>query len=367
MEQYRILHVLGKLNRGGAETMVMNLYRKIDREKIQFDFIIHTDEMCEYTEEILKLGGRIFSVPRYTFFNHFTYKKAWMNFFDNHKEYKIIHGHVRSTAAIYLRVAKKNGLTTIAHSHSISSGKGISAIIKNILQYKIRYISDYFMGCSKKANEWLFGKKIANSDKCIVLKNGIETEKFFFNTKVREDIRERLELANENIVIGHIGRFSPEKNHKLIIKIFSKLYNNNNNYKLILIGNGEEKEKIINKCKKKNILNNVIFLESISNVYDYLQAMDIFIMPSKYEGLGMALIEAQVSGLKCFASNKIPIEARITNNVKFLNLNLNKWVKSIENCDVKRKNELNSDIKEYDINNVTKGLQQFYLKIWREE
>ena len=366
MEQYRILHVLGKLNRGGAETMVMNLYRNINKEKFQFDFIIHTDDVCEYTEEVLKLGGRIYSVPRYYFFNHLKYKKAWKEFFYNHKEYKIIHGHVRSTASIYLKIAKKNRLTTISHSHSISSGKGLAAIIKNIFQYRIRYIADYFMGCSKKANEWLFGKKVANSEKCKVIKNGIEIEKFVFDFRVREEIRNKLKIENEDIVIGHVGRFSPEKNHQLIVEVFSKIYKKNNKYKLILIGGGPEKETVINRCKQNNILNNVIFLESISNIYDYLQAMDIFIMPSKYEGLGMALIEAQVSGLKCIASNKIPAEAKITDNVTFLELDFNKWVEVIQKCDIERKCESNQYIQEYDINNVTKELEQFYLQIRRE-
>src|SRR5690625_2672586 len=147
----RILHVFGGMGRGGAETMVMNLYRKIDRSKIQFDFIVHTQNKCDFDDEIELLGGRIYRVPRYNGKNHFQYKRAWHKFLMNHPEYKIIHGHVRSTASIYLKIANSYGLITISHSHNTSSGKGFSAIVKNIFQYKIRYIADYLFACSQTA------------------------------------------------------------------------------------------------------------------------------------------------------------------------------------------------------------------------
>ena len=362
----RILHVLGKLNRGGAETLVMNLYRKIDRRKFQFDFIVHLDnyEEGEYEKEILKLGGRIYSIPRYKFFNHFQYKRAWNQFFNNHKEYKIIHGHVRSTAAIYLKIAKKYGLKTISHSHSISSGRGIKAIIKNILQYNIRYVADYFMGCSKKANEWLFGKKVANSEKCMVLENGIEISNFLFNSDIRKEIREKLLVKEDEILIGHVGRFSPEKNHKFIMKVFKRLYDINSKYKLLLIGNGIEKKKVIKKYCNKKFMTNVICLNTVPDVYNYMQAMDLFILPSKYEGLGMVLIEAQFAGLKCIASKNVPTEVKITNNIKFEKLKISIWLKEITNIDISRNSDIiNNKSKQYDINKTAKKLQDFYLKI----
>lgn len=360
----RILHVLGKLNRGGAETIVMNLYRRLDKNKFQFDFIIHTTEKGDYIDEIIKMGGRIYSVPRYNVINHFKYKKAWKNFFDNHKEYKIIHGHVRSTAAIYLKIAKKFGLKTISHSHSISSGKGVAAIVKNILQFRIRYIADYFMGCSKMANEWLFGKKVANSDKCFILTNGIEISKFLFKANTRKKMRESLSINNDEILIGHVGRFSPEKNHEFIFKFFKKLYNINDKYKLLLIGGGTEKEKILKKYNNCSFMKNIICLNTVPDVYNYMQAMDLFILPSKYEGLGMVLIEAQISGLKCITSNNVPTDVNITNNVEFQKLEINSWVDKIININIARCNDIiNNKSKNYDINNVVQKLQEFYLKI----
>lgn len=307
----RVLQVLGGLNRGGAETMVMNLYRNIDRNKIQFDFIKHTESKCAYDDEIKELGGRIYSIPKYKVYNHFQYKKAWNNFLKKHPEYKIIHGHVRSTATIYLKIAKKYGLYAIAHSHSTSSGKGIKAIIKNMLQFRIRYIADFFMGCSQDANEWLFGKKIANSEKCFVLPNAIEVEKYKYNEEIARKIKAEFNIKNDEIVVGHIGRFSYMKNHKFLIEIFEKLCKTEN-CKLLLVGDGELKNDIQNIVKNKHLENKVIFTGVRSDVNEILQAMDIFVMPSIFEGLPVTLIEAQASGVPSLIANTITKEVDIT-------------------------------------------------------
>lgn len=307
----RVLQVLGGLNRGGAETMVMNLYRNIDRNKIQFDFIKHTESKCAYDDEIKELGGRIYSIPKYKVYNHFQYKKAWEKFFEEHSEYRIIHGHVRSTAAIYLKIAKEYGLYTIAHSHSTSSGIGIRAIIKNILQFKIRYIADCFMGCSREANEWLYGKKIANSEKCIILHNAIDVEKYTYNEDIRNKLRKELNIKEDEMVVGNIGRFSYMKNHKFLIDIFEKLCKTEN-CKLLLVGDGELKNDIQNIVKNKHLESKVIFTGVRSDVNEILQAMDIFVMPSIFEGLPVTLIEAQASGVPSLITNIITKEVDIT-------------------------------------------------------
>ncbi len=360
----RVLQVLGGLNRGGAETMVMNLYRNIDKNKIQFDFIKHTESKCAYDDEIKELGGRIYSIPKYKVYNHFQYKKAWNNFFKKHPEYKIIHGHVRSTATIYLKIAKKYGLYAIAHSHSTSSGKGIKAIIKNMLQFRIRYIADFFMGCSQDANEWLFGKKIAKSNRCKILRNGINIQEYIFRDDIRAKFRKNLGVKNDEILIGHVGRFIKAKNHKFILKIFEMLYKDNKKYKLLLIGNGPEKKRLIKKQRYKEFRNNVIFLEPVSNVNEYMQAMDVFIFPSKYEGLGMVLIEAQISGLSCIASNNVPKESDISGHVKFIELEDKEWIHSIKNIEPIANRHYEDNYNNlYDISMTSQKLQKFYIEL----
>lgn len=190
----RILHVVGTTNRGGSETLIMNIYRNIDRTKIQFDFMAHDTRPGDFDEEIRSLGGNIYYVPRYKVKNHFSYVNEWRHFFQSHTEHRIVHGHMRSTASIYLNVAKKHHKITIAHSHSTSSrGNLPDRFAKKILQYPLRSIADYFFACSYPAGIWLFGKKICHSSRFWILKNAIQTERFLFHEELRQ--RKRKELG----------------------------------------------------------------------------------------------------------------------------------------------------------------------------
>lgn len=365
----RILHVLGSLNRGGAETMIMNLYRELDKTKFQFDFVIHTNEKGDYTDEILKLGGKIYSIPAYKVYNHFAYKKAWKEFLNQHKEYNIIHGHVRSTAAIYLKIAKKYGLYTIAHSHSTSSGKGIIAIIKNILQYRIRYVADYFIGCSKESAEWLFGKKIANSDRCTILNNAIDTKKYLYNENTREKLRKEFNIKKEDKLIGNVGRFSYVKNHKFLIQIFEEICKKSNNYKLILIGDGKLREEIEELVKRKKLEDKVIFTGVRKNINEILQAIDIIVMPSIYEGLPVALVEAQSASLPCLITDTITDEVDITELIyrEKLREEPNVWANDIvdilNNFNRETVKDVELKIKKhgYDIETTTNNIETIYL------
>jgi len=220
----RIVHVIGNMNLGGAETLLMSLYRNIDREKLQFDFIVHTNDECVFDKEITILGGRIFHCPRYTVKNHRYYVKWWIEFFKNHYEYRIIHGHQRSTASIYLSIAKRFGLITIAHSHSISSrGNIIEKNIKKAIQLKIRNVADWFMACSPEAGEWLFGKEIVKANNFIWMKNAIDIDSYSFDIKIRNEIRNKFNLTSE-ILFGHVGSFTAEKNHKYLVEVFHCSY-----------------------------------------------------------------------------------------------------------------------------------------------
>ncbi|CAH2716772.1 Putative glycosyltransferase EpsF [Neobacillus rhizosphaerae] len=368
-EPIRILQVFALMNKGGAETMIMNFYRNIDRSKIQFDFIVHSQEECDYDKEIRALGGNIYNIPRYTGKNHFQFKMAWQNFFKEHTEYKIIHGHVRSTASIYLKIAKKYGLITIAHSHSTSSGNGASALVKNILQYPIRHTADYLFACSKVAGNWLFGKGASKRGNFVVLNNAIETKKFAYNERLRITKRRELQLENK-FVIGHIGRFITPKNHKLLIDIFKEIHDISPNAVLLLIGEGELKKSIVNKVNDMGLSNSVIFTGVRSDISELLQAMDVFLFPSLYEGLPVTLIEAQASGLKIFASNTITEEVFITDLVNYCSLKStpNEWANRVLNGFDENINRSRSftEVKSsnYDIEENAKWLENFYLNIY---
>lgn len=361
----RILQVFSVMNRGGAESMIMNIYRNVDRSKVQFDFIVHSTEPGDFDEEIYSLGGRIYSVPRYKGINHVDYVKQWEYFFKKHGYYSIIHGHIRSTASIYLKIAKNNNLLTIAHSHSTSNGKGFESLVKMIFQRKIKVYSDYLFAASSVAGEWLFGKKTISNDNFYILNNAIETSKYIYDKSVRENKKRELGIENQTIV-GHVGNFKEVKNHSFLFDIFKEFQVSEPDSLLLLVGDGKLRDEFTEKVKQYNLTKKVIFLGSRSDVNELLQAMDIFVFPSIYEGLPVTVIEAQASGLPCLLSNTITEEVAITNNIHFMSLNEPATIWSEKMFDVLRNHKRESMEKEiyssnYDAKKIAKSLQEFYI------
>lgn len=362
----RILQVLGRMNRGGAESMIMNLYRNIDRTKLQFDFVVHTSDKCAFDDEILSLGGKIHKMPRYTGRNHFEYKKCWNVFFEDYPEYEIIHGHVRSTASIYLSIAKEYGLTTIAHSHSTSNGKGLSSVIKKILQIPIKKHSDYLFAASTEAGIWLFGEKSVKRNKFYILKNAINTEKFIYNKKIRKNKRNELNI-NDEVIIGHVGNFRKPKNHLFLIDIFKEYHKINPNSLLLMVGEGDLMNEVYQKVKNNNITEKVVFLGVRSDISELLQAMDVFVFPSLFEGLPVTLIEAQAAGLPILASDAITEEVKITDSISFENIQDEpaEWAKKIEEKLIISRTNKYQDIVDggYDVKQTAAYLQDYYLNL----
>jgi len=357
--------VLGGLTRGGAETTVMNLYRSIDRTQIQFDFIIHTNEHQAYYNEILELGGRIYKMPRFRVINLFRIISKWNSIFTNHPEYKILHSHVRSYASIYIPIAKKHGIKTIIHSHSTSNGNGIEALIKKILQYPLRKQADFFIGCTRKAGEWLFGKNIVNSERFQIVNNSIDIRKYHYNHEIREQYRLNMGINND-VVFIHIGRFHKSKNHTFLINVFSKLHKINEMTKLVLVGDGELRNEVQSHIDSQNLHDSVILTGSRSDVPNLLQASDCFLFPSKWEGLPVSVIEAQASGIPCLVSNNITKDILLSNLVIPLpiNMGIEPWIKAISELSFKRKN-VEDQIKKagYDINDSVKIITFIYMKL----
>lgn len=367
----RILHVVGIMARGGTETLIMNLYRNMDREKIQFDFVVHGEQQGEYEEEIVAMGGKIFRVPRYRGTNHFAYMSWWKHFLASHTEYSVVHGHVRSTAAFYLNVAKKCGRIAIAHSHNTGSrGSAAAKLVKKVFQYPIRYIADYFFACSVDAGVWLFGRKVCQGARFRVLNNAIDSSKFVFDASVRKEMREALGMDDTCFAVGHVGNFARQKNHSFIIDIFEEIAKRNENSCLLLIGGGDAllQKNIEQKVKEKKLVSKVQFLGSRGDIYKLLNAFDVFLFPSLHEGLGIVAVEAQANGLKCVLSDVIPHEVKVTDNVEFLPLKASpvQWAERIlayrggyPRVDMKQKIVSSG----YDIEATACWLAQFYEKL----
>ena len=356
--------VVHEMNRGGIENFIMNLYRTVDRTLVQFDFVAHTDKRCAFDDEIENLGGVIYHCPDYRVVNHFQYVSWWNEFFKNHKEYKIAHSHLDSSANIHLRIAKKFGLVTVAHSHSSSEGFGIRAIVKNLLKANFNDCCDYKFACSKAAADWLYGKKLKEA---VIINNGIDLSKYIFNEEIQKRIKRDLNIADNQIVLGHVGRIDENKNHIFILNILAELVNMGYDAVFVSAGNGMELKNLQNKAKEMNIENRVRFLGVRNDVNEVLQAFSVFVFPSLYEGLPVSVIEAQASGLKCLLADTITNEVDVTGNVEFMSLNNSpkEWAEKIVSMlPYERQNTQQQIIDSgYDIKSTARYLTDFYLKL----
>lgn len=368
VEPIRILQITGGMNMGGIENFIMNIYRNIDRSRVQFDFLIHQEEKQIFEDEIVSLGGKVYRIPSLGKVGHFKYLKELREFFNIHKEYKIVHSHYNTISGVILREAKRCGIKTrIAHSHtSYPKYRLIERIYKEYSRLLIRGNANKRFACSQKAGEWLYG--INNEFE--VINNGINPQEYLFNIKKRNEMRENLNLKTNDIVIGHVGRFSSEKNHSFLIDIFNELLKINKNYKLLLVGDGNTREEIEKKVQSLKLEDSVRFLGVRKDVKDILQGLDLFILPSVFEGLPVTLVEAQGAGLKCFISDsvtrEIDLECGLTEFIS-LNKSAQEWAKMIDkNKDYIRKNTLNELRSHgYDMTQNAKELENFYIELYK--
>lgn len=367
MEPIRVLHNIASLHFGGAQAFLMNVYNNIDREKVQFDFVVTPEEKKDLYEQVEQMGGRIFVCPKYTGKNHFAYCRWWNDFFAEHPEYHVIHGHVRSTASIYLKIAQKYGLVTIAHSHSTSNGSGVSAIVKNIMQLPIRHTADYLFACSDKAGKWLYGEKATKQPNYRMIPNGVDLKRFAFHEEKRHQMRNQLKITEDTFVVGHIGRITVPKNHQFLVELFAAYHKENPKSRLLLVGDGELFEAVQQQCTQLGIREAVIMVGSKTNTEDYYQAMDIFVFPSLWEGLPVSVVEAQANGLICLLSDVITRDVDLTDQVKYLSLNeKSRWINEIARACPKPRTAASPEnmkkLQPFDASVVAKQLQDFYLE-----
>jgi len=377
-ELIRILNIVGRMDKGGIETLIMNVYRIIDRDKIQFDFMAHYGkENADYNEEIRSLGGRIYEMPvikttEKTYYGRFfKYRAALKVFFREHPEYHIVHGYMTNTAAIYMPIAKKYGnvTTCIAHSHLSQTQKTVSsfaALGTDILRTSIKKCATDYFSCSKAAAHWLFRDEDIASGRVKIIKNGIDSESFDFSREKRKQVRDALGIKS-NSIIGHVGRFFPQKNHSFIIDVFKKYLDKYNDKAiLMLVGDGELKQEIEEKARSIGIFDKILFLGVRSDVNELMQAMDIFFIPSLYEGLPFVGVESQAAGLPLLASTEITDELNITGNVKFLALDdsIDLWADTMNDIlttYIRTRTKQQIIDAGYDIKKTVAWLEDFYL------
>ncbi|WP_164506039.1 glycosyltransferase family 1 protein [Companilactobacillus insicii] len=363
----RILHILQRMEAGGTQAFLMNIYRNIDRSKVQFDFLVEYNEKQFYDDEIKLLGGKIFYTSFREDFNIFKFNEYLNSFFQSHPEYKIIHVHTYSIGYFCLKAAKKAGVTVrVAHSHSNETVHDYKYLPKLLMQRVYTKYATNLFACSNDAGKYLFKHR-----KFEVVRNAIDSRKFKFNACKRNNIRKELNLDNK-FVVGHVGRFHKSKNHMFLIDVFKEIKKYNNNSVLLLVGSGPEEQRIKEKVEKLNLSDSVIFLSNRSDMDYIYQAMDVFVFPSLFEGLGIVTIEAQCSGIPTLCSERIPADVNITPLYNELSLDLspNYWAKCA--IQISKDSYAHHDMQKlvidsgYDIVEVSTAMQNFYIKSYIE-
>jgi len=353
MEQpIRILHCVAGLSRGGFETFLMNVYRQIDRTKVQFDFLYSFDGV--YVEEIHALGGKTFQIPFITQKGPFVYRKAVMDFFRAHPEYKIVHSHMDKFSGMIMECAKRSNIPVrIAHSHSTKNEGGLAFhLVKDYYGKKILPNCTHKMGCSVDAFRWLFGSE----EDLLVVQNGIDTQRF-----TNEDKRDVSQFT-----VVHVGRFNTVKNHNFLLDVFAELYRMDDTARLVLAGTGDLMEQIRKKAASLDLSHVVTFLGDCSDVPGLLHTADVLCMPSLFEGLPLSLVEPQSAGVPCVVSDRISAAADLTGTVTYLPLEDSPevWAQAL----LRHKHQPKPDNRQkildagYDIRHTASILQAFYLE-----
>lgn len=350
----RLLCLVGGMNAGGAETFLMKIYRSLPLDKYQMDFCVTTDKKGFYDDEIIKMGGKIIHIPKKS-------KNPFKSFYYIAKvvkegEYKnVIRISQHSLSSLDLLAAKFGGANNLIFrsSNSNSCGNKINSIIHVIFKTFASIIPNKKIAPSDVAAIHMFGKKDFNKGNVILINNGVPLNKFRFDENVRLKLREELNIK-DNFVIGHVGRFTEQKNHKFLIEIFIEFLNKNPNAKLLLVGEGPLRNEIENYVEEKNIKDKVLFLGVRNDVNDIYNAMDCFVFPSLYEGMPNTVIEAQTNGLNCIISNQITADVKLNSKVHFCSLNnLKEWCDFINPSMDREKDYVIIKNKGYDIEDVS--------------
>ncbi len=363
----RVLHIAPPMNFGGGiENSIMNYYRHVERDIVQFDFLVHTSEEGDFDSEIEAMGGHIFRATHYhiSIFKNFieTYK-----ILREHREIKIIHIHVSSGIKFLDGVAGRlAGKKVIFHSHSAYPTK---KVLHRVLTPLFYLTGHRLFACSEVAGKYFFGKRVVGKKRFTVIRNAVDLSQFRFSELAREQIRLGCVLEDK-FVIGHVGRFTEEKNHFFLIRVFEEALKEDPRLALLLVGEGPLMESSKKMVSDLGISDNVVFSGKRTDISRLLSAMDVFVMPSDYEGLGMALVEAQASGLRCIASKGVSDEVNVTGNVAFLSVDdFRNWVTCIlsikaEGVELSERYEIGELIlSTYEIDLEAKKLQDSYRTI----
>ena len=361
----RILQIIDHMGSGGIQAFIMNVYRNIDRNQIQFDFLLHHRYDHAYYKEVEQLGGHIYYVPPRSE-GILKNRKALNNFFDSHPEYQIVHMHESSLSYITpLQVASEYGVRKrIIHSHNSNiAGNQLHRALHWWHKKSVHKVATHYLACGELAAKWMYGgSKVEDNAK--VVYNGIDIKSYEFNTSMRKSVRDEFGIPDNAIVIGHVGRFDDVKNHHYLVDILAAMKEIHDKSYLMLIGNGPRFEGTKHYAKELNVENNVLFLGIRGDVSRLLQGVDVFVLPSFYEGFPVVAVEAQSAGLPVLMSDTISDEVIIKENVEQMSIQLpaEKWAKRIVELSSQRITDNDILYKNgFDVSSTVKFLSDLYL------
>lgn len=352
----RVLHVLTGLSSGGAESFIMNMYRNIDRNMVQFDFLLRSNVNI-FRDELEQMGSQVYITD--SFPGHFIKNAIQTSSFFKKHHYDIIHVHANALLYTWALIcAKRDGVKCrIIHSHNAAMAHMILLPIHKWNKRRICGLATDFFACSDDAGRWMFPEKYT------VIPNAIDLHAFSFNQNKREEVRKRLGIGENELVLGHIGRFAKQKNHTFLLDIFSEVAKKRPDSRLVLVGDGELRQEIEEKALRLNLKDRVLFLGARADVADIVNCFDVFVFPSIYEGLGIVVIEAQANGLCVISSEAVPDQA-VFSDIQRLSIQENAafWAGQILQTDIRRKNVADAlTAAGFDVQNAALKLQEFYL------
>lgn len=355
-EPIRVAEIVGKYIGGGVEAVVLNYYSFINKNRIQFDFICDSDSTDIPYKQIESMGGRVILIPPYQ--KLFKYQKELKKVLKE-GNYQIVHSHLNALSIFPLRAAKRAGIPIrIAHSHSTSNKKEWKKnLIKNILRPFSKVYANKYMCCSELAGRWLFGNKEYDKGTVYLLNNAIDLDKYKYDEKIRNSKRKELKIKPSTFVVGHIGRFVEQKNHRFLIDIFNEIHKKNNDSLLLLAGQGPLMDEMKEKVHNLGLDDNVQFLGQRNDANELYQAFDLFLLPSLYEGLPVVGVEAQASGNLCYLSDDMTKETKVLDSTKFM---------SLENTAEEWANAILKDAKNYKKHDTKEEVSKYGFNIEKE-
>lgn len=367
----RVLHSVSNMDRAGIETMLMNYYRHMDHDKVQFDFLCNKKKPGAYDEELKQFGGKIYHTPGLNPMKYFQYIKYMKQLFAEHPEYKVIEAHNGAFGVYALYPARKSNIPVrIYHAHGASITRDLKMPLKLFCKSRLKNNMTHHFTCGKAAAEFYFGKKVVDNGEYELIPNAIEVEKFIYNPQVREDMRKKYDLSDKH-VIGHVGRFMTQKNHEFLIDLFAEYCKQDKMAFLVLLGDGELMDNMKEKVAQLGISDNVLFAGNVGNVNEWYQAFDLFILPSVWEGLPVVGVEAQAADLPCVFSDSITKEIGFSDKAAFVSLSASKeeWIKTISKMlkQTERKNQEELITRNhYNIKKEAVVLQERYIELYGE-